>query len=463
MDVAISPDGSQCATLTDDGTCTLWNVNLRPEVAIHRFNANTPGIPKGPPQRLLKRFSPDRRRLLIPLDDGTARLVDVERMAEQDMPGSNPAHHPSYHLIFAPDNQQWAIAYAPTNEQGSPVVELWRDEAGTLKHQTLPHSKGIQNTGFAPRSTIVAMWHDDTGTGRYSNRPWSHSVRNMRFAPDSASLITICEDRQTRTWRAHDGTLERSVTAPETIDEIGELFPDGRMLFVVDRNIGFAVFDLVTGSLTPVAVGSGNVTAFAFDPAGGRFATVTELQWGRVWNTKTGAPLSPPVPHDGPLTWVDWSPDGKRIAMAGATSEVRVWDAATGELSLPPLRLGDKPLGTVTWSLDGRFLVARSNEKSVRVWDSITGEAVTPLLKHNGDVRLAHLVANNRLITLSSPNVLRAWDLTETRLPIDVIADYAKLVAGRRLNAGGVLVPLKANELAELNRSLRGRAPHLFE
>lgn len=85
------------------------------------------------------------------------------------------------------------------------------------------------------------------------------------------------------------------------------------------------------------------------------------------------------------------------------------------------------------------------------------------MLKHNGDVRLAHLVANNRLVTLSVPNVLRAWNLTETRLPIDVIADYAKLVAGRKLNAGGVLVPLKANELAELNRSLRGRAPQLFE
>jgi len=397
------------------------------------------------------------------LADGTARLVDVERMAEQELPGSRPAAVASGHCIFAPDNQQWAIAYTPTNEQGSPVVELWREEGGRLRSQILLHAKETQNSSFAPPRAIVQMWHSDIGTGKYTLGSRSNAIRNMRFAPSSGNLITICEDRQIRSWRTHDGTLERSMTAPETIDEIGELFPDGRTLFVVDRNIGFAVFDLVTGRLTPVAVGSGNVTAFAFDPAGGRFATVTEQLWGRAWNTKTGAPLSPPVQHDGQLSWVDWSPDAKRIAMAGATPEVRVWDAATGELSLPPLRIGDKPLGTVTWSLDGRFLVARSNEKSVRAWDSITGEAVTPLLKHNGDVRLAHLVANNRLVTLSVPNVLRAWSLTETRLPIDVIADYAKLVAGRKLNAGGVLVPLKANELAELNRSLRGRAPQLFE
>jgi WD40 repeat protein len=149
--------------------------------------------------------------------------------------------------------------------------------------------------------------------------------------------------------------------------------------------------------------------------------------------------------------------------MAGATPDARVWDASTGDLSLPPLRIGDQPLGMVMWSLDGRFIVARSGENVVRVWDSTTGEAVTPLLKHNGELRLAHLVANNRLITLSLPNVMRAWDLTETELPAEVIADYAKLVAGRWLNAAGVLLPLKPTELAELSRSLHTRAPQLFE
>jgi hypothetical protein len=73
------------------------------------------------------------------------------------------------------------------------------------------------------------------------------------------------------------------------------------------------------------------------------------------------------------------------------------------------------------------------------------------------------LVANNRLVTLSFPNLMRAWDLTETRLSADVIADYAKLVSGRRLNTAGVMLPLKPTELAELSRSLRIRAPELFE
>ncbi|MBI3852494.1 MAG: PD40 domain-containing protein [Verrucomicrobia bacterium] len=463
LDIALSPDGSQLATITDEGACVLWKLNLRREDAVHRFNANIPGIRRGSPQRLLKGFSPDRRRFLIPLDDETVRLVDVERLAEVNLPGTKPTNCAPHQWTFSADNHQWAIAYAPTNKLESSVVELWRDEGGKLRRQMLPHAKEIQNTGFAPRSAIVEMWYDENGAGRF---PWHlhpQKIRNMRFATGSASLITVSGDRQIRSWRTDDGALEHSVTAPETIDESGDLFPDGRTIFIVHRDIGFALFDLVTGSITPTPIGPGTVTAFAFDPAGERFATVTAEQWGRVWSTKTGAPLSPPVRHDGALTWVDWSPDGKRIAMAGVTPEVRVWEASTGELSLPPLRIGDKPLGTVMWSLDGRFIVARSGENVVRVWDSTTGEAVTPLLKHNGDVRLAHLVANNRLITLSLPNKLRAWDLKESRLAPDVLADYAKLTSGRRLNASGVLLPLKPDELAELCRSLRARAPQLFE
>ena len=87
---------------------------------------------------------------------------------------------------------------------------------------------------------------------------------------------------------------------------------------------------------------------------------------------------------------------------------------------------------------------------------------MTPFLPHSGYIRWVCITPGNRLITASDPNLLRAWDLKPTLLPVDVITDYAKLLSGRRLNAGGVLLPLKLAELVELNRSLRVRAPQLF-
>jgi WD40 repeat protein len=163
------------------------------------------------------------------------------------------------------------------------------------------------------------------------------------------------------------------------------------------------------------------------------------------------------------VRFVDWSPDGTRLTTSGLTPEVKVWNAATGEQLLAPLHLGTKPIKTAQWSLDGRFIVARSDDNVVRVWDAATGEPVTPILKHEGYIRLAHLVVHNRLITLSLPDLMRAWDLTATRLPAELLAGYAKLVSGRRFNAAGVVVPVKPSELAQLCCSLRARAPQLFE
>ncbi len=85
----------------------------------------------------------------------------------------------------------------------------------------------------------------------------------------------------------------------------------------------------------------------------------------------------------------------------------------------------------------------------------------TPDLRLHESPRIA--TANNRLLTLTLPDLLRAWDLTETRLTVDVIRDYARLVSGRQVNAAGVMAPLKAAKMVDLTRSLRARAPQLFE
>ena len=129
-----------------------------------------------------------------------------------------------------------------------------------------------------------------------------------------------------------------------------------------------------------------------------------------------------------------------RILIAGASPDIQVVDAQTGADVLPALRLGAASTLTANWSLDDRLIVARNDDNLVRVWDAETGEPVTPLLRHGSYVIVANLIANNRLVTLSRPNLLRAWDLTETPLAPDVLADYARLISGRRLSSSGVMV-----------------------
>ncbi|MHC1765689.1 MAG: WD40 repeat domain-containing protein [Verrucomicrobiia bacterium] len=207
-----------------------------------------------------------------------------------------------------------------------------------------------------------------------------------------------------------------------------------------------------------------NLTKRIFDPANDRMAMVAEHKsWTQVFSTETGQPLTRILNHGADLNWVDFCPDGARLLTAGNNPEIRIWSMKEGEQTTAPLRLGNKPLGIALWSLDGRFIVSRSDDNLVRVWDGTTSEAVTPVLRHEGYVRYAILGQQNRLITVSLPNRLRIWDLQETKLPPDVLTDYARLVSGRRITASGGTMELSAVETAALCRDLQKRAPELFE
>jgi WD40 repeat protein len=208
---------------------------------------------------------------------------------------------------------------------------------------------------------------------------------------------------------------------------------------------------------------TGRLTRIEFSPDSARLALVDINGPVTILDGRSGQVISSTIKHTANLAWVEWAPDSRRLLTAGWNSEALVWDTDTGEQLLGPLRMPDGDILVARWSPDGRSMITRSDKQQVRVWDATTGEAVTPLLKHSGDVGFMFMTHSNRLITASQPDLLRAWDLNETALPRDVLADYAKLVSGRRLDAAGVMLHLKPNELAELSRSLRVRAPELFE
>ncbi len=426
-DVQFSPDGSQLLALSSDGTATLLNSHLPRDDGSRRLSA-----PMGKPGLdLRRRLSTDRRRFLL-RRDGQFSIVDLDRLEDREVPPPAVPHGGSGWFSIAPDGTQWAIHYGPAPGSTTELVDLWRESGH--------------------------------GTDRIQIRLPAALPTFMQFSPDGARLITAHHDARIRWWRTVDGTLERTISTPDDLN-VGDLFPDGRTAFAYHRRgAGFFLVDFITNSVARVPMDPAVINKWAFHPAGDRFAAVDEKQpTTRVRSRDGGVPLTAPLNHLGRLTCVDFSPDGRQLLTAGLTPVVRIWDAATGEQVSQALRLGTTPLETAQWSLDGRFIVARSDDNLVRVWDSTTGEAVSPALSHSGYVRYAILGQGSRLITFSLPDVMRFWELDETRLPLEVLTDYAMLVAGRRLSANGVFLALPGEELAVLERSLRQRAPQLFE
>lgn len=103
-------------------------------------------------------------------------------------------------------------------------------------------------------------------------------------------------------------------------------------------------------------------------------ATIYKSGAVRVWNVRTGKPVTRPLQHRGQVQVVAFSPctsdaptGGHWLATGCQDGTARVWNTATGQPATPLLRHAG-PVNSVEFSPDGRQLATASADGTVRVW-----------------------------------------------------------------------------------------------
>ncbi len=428
-------------------------------------------------------FAPDEKLLLTASSDGNARLWDLRKApaeaAHQTLRAAMQQIDPvalglqvgrsagSTPIFMVDEPGPWLF-----NDQLQPLLRLETSEPATKFRdiRSAWNSNFWISWRFEPDSKALVLYRPMGNDLRSVLLEHPDEVTANVLTRDDRFIITGCRDGIIRYWRTSDGGLEKSVAIPEAGNgRVHGICPDGRTAIWAPQNLVerpvFRIVDFESGEFVgaPHALPKGAMLQIRYAPDGKQFAIWDFMGAVTVMETRTGQVISSSIQHSGNLSWIEWDADCRRLLTAGHNEEVLVWDVQTGAQLLGPLRTPGAVNRIARWSPDGRFIVTRNDDKKVRVWDAATGEAVTPLLTHSGDVAFAFLTQSKRLITATHPDQFRAWDLKESPLTPDVLADYAKLLSGRRLNAAGVVLTLKPLELAELNRSLRVRAPQLFE
>jgi hypothetical protein len=152
-----------------------------------------------------------------------------------------------------------------------------------------------------------------------------------------------------------------------------------------------------------------------FSPDGGYVVTASKDKTARVWDARTGLPLTEPLKHNGNVSSACFSPDGLRVVTASSDNTARVWDARTGQPLTQPLKHRGW-VNSARFSPDGLRVVTASNDKSAQVWDSETGRALTEPLEHGDDVVSANFSPDGlRLVTASRDKTARVWDARTAR------------------------------------------------
>jgi len=197
-----------------------------------------------------------------------------------------------------------------------------------------------------------------------------------------------------------------------------------------------------------------------YSPDGLRVVSASSDNTARVWDGRTGEPITPPLQHQGGVCWAQFSPDGLRVATCSWDKTARLWDSQTGKALTEPLRHGEV-VQTVYFRPDGERLVTASDDGTVRIWDSRTGQPVSDPLRSGDEVLSSARFSPDGRQIVSTPHdgTVRIWEAPQFTLPIPAwLPALTEAVIGHRLTEEGSLEIVPVGKLLEMKRRLESES-----
>jgi serine/threonine protein kinase/WD40 repeat protein len=341
-DLAVSPDAQSVLVGAADGSVWLW-----------RPTQDSALVLRGPQAETLNRFGTNAVYLVTPMGKGPLR--------ERFVPEIDT-------VTLSPDGQLAAAA----GWEG--IARVWETSTGRLLTEGPRHEHFITRVAFSPDGNrLVTVSADDTArvwssrSGEAICPPLRHEddVLCAAFSPDGQMLATADAAGEIRTWRLPTGRLLASARRHQgavtslTFDRSGRLRSGG-------QDTRSMVWD-ATGTLTvlqEVQLAPGGRSS-AIDPEGRFIVTTGGATPPSLWDQKTGALM---IEMRGYGKHASFNHDASRIARASAfQNAARVWDTASGEPVTPPLPHGNRVIRAV---LDhtGQILFTADADGVVRRW-----------------------------------------------------------------------------------------------
>ncbi|MBD2409956.1 hypothetical protein FACHB389_27885 [Nostoc calcicola FACHB-389] len=294
----------------------------------------------------------------------------------------------------------------------------------------------------------------ETANLTYTLTGHAAKVTSVAISPDGEILVSGCADKTINLWNLQTGKLIRTLT--ENWGEVSSLAisPDGNFLAVGScehPRSNVKVLHLKTGKVlhtllghqkpvnvvaispdgTILASGSNKIKIWNLDK-GDRICTLwhssavhavaisldgTILASGssdnkiRLWNPRTGDPLSTLHGHDGEVKSIAMSPDGQFLLSGSADTNIKIWHLGTGKL-LHTLTGHSDAVKSLAVTPDGQNLISGSADKTIKMWRLSTGELLQNLTGHSGTVNSLAVSPDGKLLaSCSTDRTIKIWQL----------------------------------------------------
>jgi WD40 repeat protein/DNA-binding SARP family transcriptional activator len=450
--VAWSPDGTQIATASDDGTAIVWDgvtgerlaTLAGHEEAVYNLS-----------------WSPSGRTIATASDDGTAKMWDAE--TGEDLLTLSGHEGPVGAVVWSPLEDRavtvgydstarvWdaatgkellvlahgvpaiAAAWSPLGTQvvigdSSGGVIVWDSETGEELLVLEGHEESVNDVFWAPSADRIVtassdhtarVWDASTGEELQVLTGHRDEVWRAMWSPAGDRLVTTALDASTRVWDPATGEAVLSFHPGDAshLDADVDWSPSGDQVASIRSDLGsVTVLDVETGIEVVTLTGhTSKATSLDWSPTGPLIVTGSEDYTARVWDVSPRAQVL--TGHTQVVFAVAWSPSGDRLAAAGLDGTARIWDAATGDEVLA--MRGPAEMGGVMWSPSGDRLATDPwfADPTVVIWDvspssPTYGEELLAMESHYGGIGRSWSPIDDRFITTGFDGTARIWDAT---------------------------------------------------
>jgi eukaryotic-like serine/threonine-protein kinase len=412
--VAFSPDGRRIVTASHDQTARVWDVATGRELFTLKGHSDVVGSAL---------FSPDGRRIVTGSWDKTAKVWDADTGRELlTLKGQTGKIWAA--VAISPNGQR--IATASEDSADKPAI-VWDAVTGrellTLKGHTdritfLAFSPDNERIATASKNKTAILWDAASGRELLTLKGHTSFVLCVTFSPDGQLLATSSDDNTVKLWDAATGRELRTLKGHGGGIASLAFYPDGRRLVTGSQDHTAKVWDADSGlsgnetgrSLFTLKGHSNIIDCVAFSPDGHRIVTGSWDKTAKVWDADGGRELLTIEGNSGEVYGVAFSPDGQRIVIGGQDATAKVCDAASGT-ELVTLKGHGDLISSVAFSPDGRRIVSGSADNTAKVWDAASGANLLTLSGHGDAVtRVAWSPDGQKIVTCSYDQTAKVWD-----------------------------------------------------
>lgn len=271
-------------------------------------------------------ITPDGKNIVSGSDDKTVKVWDLNSRTLQ-------------HTLRGHQDWVYSVAISPDSKtivSGSKdkTIKLWNLATGKQIHTLRGHSSYVNSVAISPDSTTIAsgsydktvkVWH--LRTGKVDTLPGhSREVLAVAFSLDGKKIVSGSVDRTIKIWDLDTLKAQHTLTGHTGDVNAIAISPNNQELVSVSDDKTIRLWNLNTGKEIRTLTGHmADINAVDFSQDSQHIVTGSDDRTVKIWDLSTGEDIYTFKGHLGAVFAVAYSPDGRTVVSASADKTIRTW------------------------------------------------------------------------------------------------------------------------------------------